>query len=99
MKELKVTIDGVKYTAPPPRMKEFKEYLKMLREIERTKDSEGCEDIDAKCRFIAALFRSPEVTPDTLDEVDLAEGVRLQQEYLDWFDQFFPRTEKNAKAR
>ena len=34
MKDLKVTIAGTVYTAPAPRVKEFKEYLKMLRDRE-----------------------------------------------------------------
>lgn len=91
MAELKVTLAGVEYTAPAPRVKEFKEYIKMSRLQEK--------DIDTEFSFIASLFRDPAVTPKTLEEVPLADGVRLQEEAWAWFSSFFPGAGKNAKSR
>ena len=99
MKELKVTIAETVYTAPAPRVKEFKEYLKLMRERERAKTAKNNEDISAEFAFIASLFRDPAVTPDALDEADLAEGIRLQNDYIGWMNQYIPDTGKNAKAR
>lgn len=99
MKDLKVTIAGTVYTAPAPRVKEFKEYLKLMRERERAKTAKNNEDISAEFAFIASLFRDPAVTPDALDEADLAEGIRLQNDYIGWMNQYIPDTGKNAKSR
>lgn len=99
MKDLKVTIAGTVYTAPAPRVKEFKEYLKLMRERERAKTAKNNEDISAEFAFIASLFRDPAVTPETLDEADLAVGASLWSNYALWIDQYIPNTEKNAKSR
>ena len=95
MKDLKVTIAGTVYTAPAPRVKEFKEYLKMLRDREEN----GADYYNVEFAFIASLFRDPAVTPDALDEADLAEGIRLQNDYIGWMNQYIPDTGKNAKSR
>ncbi|MCI8554569.1 MAG: hypothetical protein HFJ80_06450 [Clostridiales bacterium] len=94
MKELKVTIAGVEYTAPAPRVVDFKRYLKLLRNVD------GEDHIDGVFDFIASLFHDPAVTPDTLDTADFSEGARLMKEYADFINQFFPAdTGKNGKAR
>ena len=95
MKELKVTVAGTVYTAPAPRVKEFKEYLKMLRDREES----GADYYNVEFAFIASLFRDPAVTPETLDEADLAVGASLWRNYALWIDQYIPNTEKNAKTR
>ncbi len=95
MKDLKVTIAGTVYTAPAPRVKEFKEYLKMLRDREEN----GADYYNVEFAFIASLFRDPAVTPETLDEADLAVGASLWSNYALWIDQYIPNTEKNAKSR
>ncbi len=98
--DLKLNLAGTSYTAPAPKAKHFKAYLKLLRDAERAKSSGNDEDIDMEVAFIASLFADPEVTADRLEEeADFGELARLHGEYLGWLSQYIPDKGKNAKAR
>lgn len=97
--DLKLNLAGKSYTAPDPKAKHFKAYLKLLRDAERAKNNGSDEDIDMEVAFIASLFANPEVTTDRLEEADFGELARLHGEYLGWLSQYIPDKGKNAKAR
>lgn len=98
MLDLKVTIGGKTYTAPPPKLRHFKGYLKLLRE--GASDPSGAS-IDDQYAFIASLFNNNDVTVDTLEEASLEDGARLLYDYLKFINQYLPykQNEKNGKAR
>lgn len=98
--ELKLSLGGVEYTAPPPRVQHFKQYLRLLRTAKRAEQTGSDEDIDSEFGFIVSLFDNPAVTIDRVEkEASFAEMARLHRDYLVWIAQFFPEDEKKTKNR
>ena len=98
--DLKITLGGKTYTAPSPRARQFKEYIRMLRSSNKSETTEECEDIDAATRFIISLFDSDEVTVERFEnELSFTDAARLHHEYLEWIGQYLPVDRKNAESR
>ncbi len=98
--DLCIKLGDKTYTAPPPKVKHFKEYLKLLRVTDTAKKLGSFEDIDMELAFIVSLFCSPDVTLERLErEGDFEDAARLHREYLAWLTQYIPDTGKNAKTR
>lgn len=96
MLDLKVTIGGKSYTAPPPKLRHFKGYLKLMRT--GASDSSGAS-VDEEYSFIASLFDNSDVTADTLENASFEDGARLHHNYHKFLAQYIPGTEKNKDAR
>ena len=98
--ELKIKLGGVEYTAPPPKVSHFKQYIKLLR-MGQDKDAlKEAEDIDAELAFIASLFTDDHVTVQRIrEEATFADAAQLHRDFLPWLGQYLPDVGKNVKAR
>lgn len=95
--ELKVTIEGNTYTAPPPKLRHFKGYLKLLK-VEAS-DKSGASAIEEEYALIASLFENSNVTPDAIENASFEDGFRLHTDFHKFLSQYIPGTAKNGKAR
>lgn len=101
MKDLKITLGGQVYLAPPPKAKHFKDYILLLRYSGDKEYAKSGRDIEFQIDLMARLFQDDAVTAARLgDALSLCEMAELNNAFLAWLGQYLPNAEgKNAKTR